>query len=1282
MGTPEPAPGLRGRETESAVLDGALDRVAAGREAVVLVDGEAGIGKTRLLGDALDRARGRGMRVEAGRAGELERARPFGLVADVFGCARSSPDPRRAAIGELLATGDAADGGPITVTSDPGMQFRAVDAFADLAEELALAGPLVIGADDLHWADPSSLLTLGALATRLRYLPAAIIGCFRPAPRAAELDRLAGVLEAAGGQRLSLRELGQQAVTELVTESLGAMPGRRLLAGISGAAGNPLFVTELLGALAQERMIEISDGQAEVSDLALPPTLRLTILRRIGFLPEESLEALRAAAVLGSGFTLTDLATVTGQPALRLSVVLAEPIRARVLADDGARLWFRHDLIRDAIYEDLPGSIRTALHREAGQRLAAAGAPASQVAEHLARGAVPGDAEATAWLARAARQAAATSPDVAAGLLGQAIGLTRPADPGRDRLLAERADSLMLAGQVPAALAACRDLLGRPHDPGVDGQVRVCLAHALLAQGQVREARQELDLACRSPGLPAAARAAAEAWAGFARISLGDLDGAAASVARSMADVTGADGADRADGSDRTGRPDGVSRPDGTDGTGSADGVDHLTTSIVMSTRARVAESRGQLAEALALADEAVRLADASPGRLGHRFPVSVTRGRLLIELDRLSQARPVLSDGLRICEELGVRWAAATHQVYLAYGRFTAGEWDDALAELEASLTLAGEIGEIYSLVYAYGLMARISFYRNELGPAREAAASAARYLAGWGNGHSLAWVAWPRALLLEADGEHAQALAAMAGLWDWCAGAGLVLEYPAIGADLVRMALANGDQERAREAAAAVAAVATGNDVAWMTGEALRCQGLAEADPEVLAAAAAAYERGARPYQLARASEDAGSALARHGQDGRAGPLLGRAADIYERLGAARDLARAEAVLRGAGIRRGRRGARSRPRFGWPSLTPTERSVAALVAEGLSNPQIGARMYISGRTVQTHLAHIFAKLDISSRVQLAAEVTRRRDEALSAGWRMSFVRREGTRGWRGGMPSPFGIDLVLGDEDVLAAGPVGGFADVEDQVARGGQARGHLVAAAEAQRGDRGDDRAVSSEGVRVAEGDEREVHRGDLAAVLDRAGARDVEGDRGGIRRPFLPGAAFGAPGLEDQVAVRAQRGPDRPQDPRPVLVGEEDLGHVPGHDREIGGGGRRRGGAAVDPGDGGASVLGPRDVEGGLGRVDGRHGTAGPGQQEGQAAGAAAHVEDPVRAQFRRDGDVGGQVVAGPVEGVVELRQAGMGEDRVGHTTTVSVAVLGAAWKLISYLDLLLGHVQAM
>ena len=161
-------------------------------------------------------------------------------------------------------------------------------------------------------------------------------------------------------------------------------------------------------------------------------------------------------------------------------------------------------------------------------------------------------------------------------------------------------------------------------------------------------------------------------------------------------------------------------------------------------------------------------------------------------------------------------------------------------------------------------------------------------------------------------------------------------------------------------------------------MTGAALRCRGLIENDAEILQAAAAAYTCGSRPLGRALACEDAGAAFARHGQLDRALPLLDQALEIYERLDAARDLARAEAVLREAGIRRGRRGSRRRPQIGWDSLTPAEHTIASLVAEGLSNPQIGQRLYISGRTVQTHLAHVFAKLDITVRAQLAAEVSR----------------------------------------------------------------------------------------------------------------------------------------------------------------------------------------------------------------------------------------------------------------------------------------------------------------
>jgi len=203
-------------------------------------------------------------------------------------------------------------------------------------------------------------------------------------------------------------------------------------------------------------------------------------------------------------------------------------------------------------------------------------------------------------------------------------------------------------------------------------------------------------------------------------------------------------------------------------------------------------------------------------------------------------------------------------------------------------------------------------------------------------------------------------------------------VIECPVLGADLVRLALAAGDAAQAANVAAIVAEVAAANDIPSVTGAALHCQGLAADDAGLLAEAVASYARGSRPLELALAAEDAGRAMGRLGRIDRARGLLDQAAVIYERLEATRDLARTEATLRQLGIRRGVRGRRGRPRYGWPSLTATERTVADLVAEGLSNPQIGERLYISRRTVQTHVAHIFMKLGVSSRTQLAAEVIR----------------------------------------------------------------------------------------------------------------------------------------------------------------------------------------------------------------------------------------------------------------------------------------------------------------
>jgi DNA-binding CsgD family transcriptional regulator len=948
MGTLSQVPRICGREAEMQALGGALDRVAAGGPAIVLVEGEAGIGKTRLLAEVLEDAAGRGMRVAAGRAEELERNRPFGVLAAAFGCTRSSPDPRRAAIAGLLAAPDAGELGPITVTSDPGLRFRVVDAFTDLVEELALGGPVVLGLDDLQRADPSSLLTVGVLARRLTGLPVGVIGCLRPSPRGAELDRLADALDAAGARHLVLHSLTGEAVTGLVAQAVAAEPGPRLLAEVAGAGGNPLFITELLGALAQEEAITTVGGRAEVAETVLPPTLRLTILRRVSFLPEAALQALVSASVLGSSFSLTDLATVTGRPAVDLSVVLGEAIRARVLEDDGARLRFRHELIRDAIYQDLAGSVRQALHREAGQRLAQTGAPALQVAEHLARGAMPGDAEAITWLTRAAREAAPRSPDVAADLLGRAIGLMAPGDPGRHRLLTERANSLMWAGQLADAEATCRSLLGRELDSSLDGAVRARLGHVLLASGRAHDGLCELERACESPLPTGSGRAGARAWASMARLLLADLDGASAAAAQARSAAVTA--------------------------------RDHLATSVAMVSLALVSELRGDLGDALQIIDDAVRLADGSPGKLGHRYPIHRFRADILTALGRLDEASSSIETGMRISEELGIPWGFVLYQLARALERFLAGHWDDALAEIETDTGLAGVPGGSYNLLLRHSVLALIRLHRNDLPGAREAIGAAPGELPGTGAGYRADWYAWARALLLEASGELAQALETLSDCWDRCARSGLALEYPVIGPDLVRLALAAGAAGRARDVAAAVTGVASCNDVPWIAGAALRCQGLAENDAGILQAAVDAYARGSRPLELALACEDAGAAFARRGNVERAGKLLDQAITIFERLNAVRDLARAEAALRQMGVRRGRHVTHRRAQTGWQSLTPSERAVVDLVAEGLSNPQIGQRLYVSRRTAQTHLAHVFAKLHIASRTQLAAEAVRHR--------------------------------------------------------------------------------------------------------------------------------------------------------------------------------------------------------------------------------------------------------------------------------------------------------------
>jgi DNA-binding CsgD family transcriptional regulator len=275
------------------------------------------------------------------------------------------------------------------------------------------------------------------------------------------------------------------------------------------------------------------------------------------------------------------------------------------------------------------------------------------------------------------------------------------------------------------------------------------------------------------------------------------------------------------------------------------------------------------------------------------------------------------------------------------------------------------------------------IAIHCGDLEKAAEAADIARREFDATGpQGQAWAWMMFLQGQLLEAAGDIDQATSTLSKAWELATTGELSVTYPLLGPDLVRLALATGDRARAEAVAGTLEDLHRLNrGIPSLAGAALMSRGQVNGDVDVLLDAVAAYREGPRLLERGQACEVAGGALGRLGRPEQARTLFDDALATYETLGAFRDLARTEAALRGFGIRRGRRGPRRRPRFGWAALTEREDQVVALMADGLSNPQIAERMFLSRHTVHTHVAHILAKLGLSSRVELAREAARRRD-------------------------------------------------------------------------------------------------------------------------------------------------------------------------------------------------------------------------------------------------------------------------------------------------------------
>jgi len=248
MSSPE---GLVGREVEFALAAAAVRDLSEGRASALVIEGEAGIGKTRLVESVVDEAGSRGVAVYVGQAHPFERTRPFGVVAEALSLSRRSPDPRRAAIGELLGGGGS--GAPVQAAGD--VQYRILEEIVDLVERTCSDSPMLLVAEDVHWADSASLRTILSVVRQLPLASLLVVVTARSSPQPVQLERLVDDLVAGGARRLQLQPLSSDEVAGLARDQLGAPPGPGLTAMLAKAGGNPLWSTAMVRSLADQGLL-------------------------------------------------------------------------------------------------------------------------------------------------------------------------------------------------------------------------------------------------------------------------------------------------------------------------------------------------------------------------------------------------------------------------------------------------------------------------------------------------------------------------------------------------------------------------------------------------------------------------------------------------------------------------------------------------------------------------------------------------------------------------------------------------------------------------------------------------------------------------------------------------------------------------------------------------------------------------------------------------------------------------------------------------------------------
>jgi DNA-binding CsgD family transcriptional regulator len=952
---------LVGRAAELTLFDRLIAELDGGSSAAVELIGEPGIGKTRLLAELAARADAHGSLVLSGSASELEQDLPFWVFVDAFDEYLQGLEPRlldgldndvRTELATVFPSLSSLAGGREVAPQHE--RYRSHRAVRSLLELFASTQPFVLMLDDLHWCDQASIELLGALLHRPPAAPVLLALAARPRQLG---ERLSAALERAH-RAGSLARLELIALTSREAHELLGDAGDGLY---QESGGNPFYLEQLARTRKWGGVVASAEHELSVGGVDVPRAVMAALAEELGLLSPGARRVLEGAAVAGDPFD-PDLAGAAAGVAESAAIDAFDELLALDVirpTDVPRRFRFRHPLVRRAVYEAAPGGWRLSAHERTAVALAERGAPASARAHHVESAARPGDQEAVAVLRQAGEAAALRAPASAARWFASALRLLPQAAPATEKLelLLARAGALAATGRFAESHATLVESLGMVTEEAEALRVRLVVACAgvehLLGRHTQARARLESALAeLQDPGSPEGAALMIElAVDGLYTGAYDEMGGWAVRAVDAAAPLG-----------------------------------DRALVAAALGVRAVAGALEGVIPQARAHRDEAAQLIDVlEDEELARRLDALVHLATAEMYLDQFEASGRHAERALVIGRATGQGDLFPLIFPMLGTAMWMQGRMAESAEVFDGAVEAARLVDNVQGV--AWNLFNR-SFAAIAAGDVELALATAEQssdFVKDLDESVVSHHACWGRAAALFEIGRAEQA----ADLLVASVGGEELRFIPggwrAVGLELLtRCQLAAGRRAEAERAAAAAAACADEVGLpmaAAMSGLAHAALDLDAGDPasgaELALEAADILDGAGAAFYAALSRMLAGRALARAGEPDRATAELERAAAAFDSFGSGRYRAAAERELRALGHRIHRR---SRPgktdATGVASLTARELEIARLVVDRKTNPEIAAALFLSPKTVETHLRNVFHKLNVSSRVEVARAV------------------------------------------------------------------------------------------------------------------------------------------------------------------------------------------------------------------------------------------------------------------------------------------------------------------